>query len=65
MDVHEKRNRYQILQFKQTTKYVNSRKLHKTSKQNNTKPNKYNIKPGKMEKHVKGTNKISWEKSRL
>ena len=49
----QKSYRYQILQFKQIIKYSNNRKLHETSKRNNKKSNKYNIKPGRMERQWK------------
>ena len=41
MDVHGKRNRYLVLQFKQIKKYANSQKIHKTSKQNHKKSHTY------------------------
>ena len=55
MDVHEKSNRLQIFQFKQIKKYANSQKLYETCKRNNEKSNKYNIKPGIIEKFYKNT----------
>ena len=37
MDVHKKSSMYQILQFKQMTKFANNQKLRETSKRNDKK----------------------------